>query len=261
MIYLYLNRIENEYLIMDSTVVYDYNKPRYHGLVCKINSTYDALAASIGWLYGRYAGQAIEFEILIKGCKDFKLEETSITLNKMLAQYLASLDQIELASFNIQVKEAENYLSSKGSYDSVILKSLASAESIPLDELALSILDKSKEHNFKLIGFKCLKDHIEAKLGTINSLEGFETFNIEDEITKYQNEIAEQKVLKTNDELLVPHDDYDKLPEIIETIHLESKTNKDNKIISKDLIDNPTKLKGLNPLAKVAVSTRKRNAQ
>lgn len=262
MTYLYLSRIKDNYFIMNSSEVHSFKEPSCnYGLSCKLGLSYEELTLKVGGIYGRIAHQTLELDTLLKGCKDFKHEETNIKLNEVLSQYLASLDQIELASFDIQVKEAEHYLSSKGSYDSVILKSLASAGSISLDELASSILDKSKKHNFKLIGFKCMKDHIEAKLGTINSLEGFETFNIEDEITKYQNEIAEQKVSKTNDELLGPHDDYDKLPEIIEIIHLESKTNKDNKIISKNLIDNPTKLKGLNPLEKVAVSSRRRNAQ
>lgn len=106
-----------------------------------------------------------------------------------------------------------------------------------------------------------MKDHIETKLESVYSLEGFETFNLEEKIEKYQNEVIERKVLKSNDELLVLQNECVKLPEEIETISLESKSNKNIEVISKDSVDNLGNIKDLKPLEKVSAVTRRRNAQ
>lgn len=262
MTYLYLSKLGDNYYVMNSSEIHIFKEPSSnYGLSCKLNSSYEELTLKVGGIYGKVAHQVLEPETLLEGCRAFKQEEANVKLNEMLAHYLSSLNQIELAILNLQVKEAENYLKSKDSYDSVILKNLAASQSINIDKLARNILDKAQEHALNLISFKCLKDHIKTKLETVNSLESFETFDIGNEITKYQNEIAEQKVLKTNDQLLVLQNECIKLPEKIEIILLESETGKDIKVTNKDLANDLTKLKGLKPLEKAASSTKRRNAQ
>lgn len=111
MTYLYLSKLGNNYYIMNSSEIYHFNEPSSnHGLSCRLDSSYDELTLKAGGIYGRVADQAIELDTLLKGCKAFKQEEANLIIIKLLNEYLASINPLDFATLDIQVKEAETYI-------------------------------------------------------------------------------------------------------------------------------------------------------
>ena len=228
--YLMLNRDDDRYYVFN-VLKDDVAKDKIielaelkDSVISKVDLTQFELLNNEQGIYGRILDDTGDINLIVAGCKAFKQEEINIRVSKMLEEFLAGKDHLELITLAIQAREAEEYISSKGTYHSSILKLLAAANSVKVDDMALLILDKSRQHEEALIRFKVLKDHLESKLQYMEMLEEFQSFDVEVETKNYLKHLGKKDQVKDCVELSVSKSKDDEIAEVISAVL--SKNNK-----------------------------------